>query len=125
MEKFAETPPSYPNPEIRELFRAVMTLGSAGEASNFFRDLMTMAEIKEFANRWQMVKMLYEGRSYADIAEKLKTSTATVTRVAYWLNSGMGGYKSIADKMFGKKFKDTIPKKPFKLRGKYTFLQNR
>ena len=124
MEQFAETPSSYPSLQMQELFRAVITLSSVKDASDFFRDLLTMAELKEFTNRWQMVKMLYQGHSYADIAEKLKTSTATVTRVAYWLHSGMGGYKSAADRMFGKKFKDTISKKPFKLRGKYTFLQN-
>ena len=94
---------TYPSKEMRELFEAISTLSTTEEASNFFRDLLTIAEIKEFANRWQMVKMLYEGHSYATIASKLKTSTTTVTRVAHWLNNGMGGYKSVADKMFTKK----------------------
>lgn len=103
MEKFAETPASYPSPEIKELLNAILSLKTEKEAANFFRDLLTVAEIKEFANRWQMVKMIVEGKSYANIAKKLKTSTTTVTRVAYWLYNGTGGYKALADRMFPKK----------------------
>lgn len=123
MEKFAETPRSYPSPEAQELFKAILALTSVKEASSFFRDLLTMAEIKEFANRWQMVKMLYRGRSYAEIAEKLNVSTTTVTRVAYWLHHGLGGYAKIAKQLYQTKFKDYLPPKKFRLRGKYTFLK--
>ena len=122
MEKFAETPASYPSAEQKDLFDAILSLESTKEAANFFRDLLTMAEIKEFANRWQMVKLLYKGWSYADIAQKLNVSTATVTRVAYWLDNGLGGYQEIAKRLYQIKFKDSLPKKPFRLRGKYTFI---
>lgn len=88
---------------MNELFAAIASLSSTKDAAHFFRDLLTIAEINEFANRWQMVKMLYEGKSYATIAKELHTSTTTVTRVAHWLNNGMGGYKSVADKFFKKK----------------------
>lgn len=94
---------NYPTAEMKELFHAITTLKDEKEATNFFRDLLTVAEIKEFANRWQMVKMLYEHKPYIEIAEKLKTSTTTVTRVAHWLNNGMGGYKAVADRLFLKK----------------------
>lgn len=112
MEKFASTPLSYPSPEAQELFQAILTIASVKEASEFFRDLLTMAEIKEFANRWQMVKLLIRHESYADIAKKLSVSTATVTRVAYWLYYGMGGYKETARRMYQTKFKDSYHKKP-------------
>ena len=103
MEKFAKTPATYPSTEIQELYTAIVNLRSEKEASTFFRDLLTMAEINEFASRWQMVKLLYKGYSYGEIAKKLNTSTTTVTRVAYWFNHGMGGYKSVADRLFAKK----------------------
>ena len=122
MEKFAETPANYPTPVQQELFKAILALKTPKEAANFFRDLLTMAEIKEFANRWQMVKMIYQGQSYENIAEKLHVSTTTVTRVAYWLRHGLGGYKEIARRLYQTKFKDSLPKKPFRLRGKYTFI---
>ena len=121
MEKFAETPSSYPTRDAQELFKAILALKNPKEASEFFRDLLTLAEIKEFANRWQMVKMLYHGVSYADIAQKLNVSTATVTRVAYWLYHGLGGYEKIAKKLYQTKFKDSLPEKKFLLRGKRTW----
>ena len=75
---------------MRELFAAVLKLKTPKEVANFFRDLLTMPEIREFANRWQIVKMLYQRKSYADIAAKLKVSTTTITRVAHWLHHGRG-----------------------------------
>lgn len=102
-----DTPSSYPSDAMKELYNAILKLKTPKEAANFFRDLLTMSEIREFANRWQMVKMLYQGISYGNIAKKLKVSTATVTRVAHWLNNGFGGYKALADRVFDTKFKDS------------------
>jgi TrpR-related protein YerC/YecD len=96
---------SYPTPEMKELFTAIRSIQSDTEASNFFRDLLTVAEIKEFANRWQMVKRLTAGESYLHIAHALNVSTTTVTRVAHWLREGMGGYKAIASRLFGEQKK--------------------
>ncbi len=116
-----DTPSTYPTQEMQELFQAILKLTSVDEAANFFRDLLTMAELKEFANRWQMVKLLSQGKSYVEIASQLNVSTATVTRVAHWLKNGMGGYKIIADRMYPKPFKDAPKPRPFKLRGKRTW----
>ena len=85
---------------MKELFEAIMEIRSKDEATNFFRDLLTIAELTEFANRWQMVKLLVRGQSYANIAKKLKVSTTTVARVAHWLNNGMSGYEAIASRLF-------------------------
>jgi len=90
----------YPTAEMDELFDAILEIQSEEEAVNFFRDLLTMAELTEFANRWQMVKLLVQHESYADIAKKLNVSTATVTRVARWLKKGRGGYAAIASRVF-------------------------
>lgn len=117
-----DTPKNYPSREIQELLGAILKLKKSKEAADFFRDLLTMAELKEFANRWQMVKLLTEGKSYMFIAQKLKVSTTTVSRVAHWLHNGMGGYRLIADRVVPKKFKDSEKSKQFKLRGKYTFI---
>lgn len=97
-----KVPPSYPTPPTKELFEATLKVKSADEAARFFRDLLTIAELKEFANRWQVVKLLYQGLTYESIAKRLMISTATVTRVAHWLYHGMGGYKAVADRTFVK-----------------------
>lgn len=116
-----DTPSSYPSPTVQDLFKAILSLENIDEATNFFRDLLTLPEIKEFANRWQMVRLLNTGKSYLEIANELKTSSATVARVAQWLHYGTGGYKTIAERVFPKKFKDSQSPKPFRLRGKRTF----
>lgn len=85
---------------MNELFDAILEIRSVGEAKNFFRDLLTLAELAEFANRWQIVKRLVRGESYLAIAAKLNVSTTTVTRVAHWLKKGAGGYEAIASRMF-------------------------
>lgn len=93
-----KTPSSYPTGEMRELFGAILKLRNQKEAEQFFRDLLTVAELKEFAQRWQIVKLLAAGTPYAVVAKKLKVSTTTVSRVAYWLFHGTGGYKLIASR---------------------------
>lgn len=84
---------------MKELFEAIRRIKSTDEAVRFFRDLLTIAELKEFANRWQVVKFLYQGMTYEAIAKRLMISTATVTRVAHWLHHGMDGYRAVADRM--------------------------
>lgn len=93
----------YPTSAMNELFSAILKLKNTDEATRFFRDLLTIAELKEFANRWQAVKMLAQGKSYVEISKKLGMSTATVTRVALWLHHGMGGYQVLAKRSFPKK----------------------
>lgn len=90
----------YPSSEIQELFDAIGEIKSKDEAVNFFRDLLTIAELTEFANRWQIVKRLVKGVAYETIAKELKVSTTTVSRVAHWLHDGMGGYEAIAARLF-------------------------
>ncbi len=111
---------SYPTPAMKELFEAVLTLNSPPLAANFFRDLLTLPELTEFANRWQMVKLLVAGKSYEEISKELKTSTATVTRVAHWLREGAGGYETVAKLMFQVKAKPTRRRRH--LQGKYTSM---
>lgn len=93
---------TYPTKEMNELFEAIVSISDKKEAAIFFRDLLTLPEIEEFANRWQIVKLLVQKKSYLEIANTLNVSTTTVTRVAQWLNNGMGGYKKIAERMFKK-----------------------
>lgn len=86
----------YPTTEMKELFAAILQLKNTTEATHFFRDLLTLPELNEFTNRWQIVKLLMKNSSYLEIARKLNVSTTTVTRVAQWLNHGLGGYKLVA-----------------------------
>jgi len=91
---------SYPTEEMKDLFKGILSLKNTSEASNFFRDLLTIAELKEFANRFKIAKFLFENKySYNEIARKCSVSTTTVTRVAHWLHHGMGGYSSLLTRL--------------------------
>lgn len=87
------------NKDTDMLFEAILKLKSIPESEAFFRDLLTLAEIREIATRFKVAKMLDQGKkSYLAIAKDAKTTTATVTRVSQWLRNGMGGYRLILNR---------------------------
>ena len=86
----------YPNSNHKQLFNAILKIKSEKEAANFFRDLLTIGEINSASERWQIAKLLWSTKlSYVEIAKKTGASTTTITRVAHWLDHGMGGYQKI------------------------------
>ena len=76
-----------------ELAAAIRTLRTTDEVARFLRDLCTRAELEALGHRWQTARLLDEGVPYLEIAERVPTSTATVTRVAQWVKHGTGGYR--------------------------------
>lgn len=80
------------NEKEKALAKAFLKLKNEQDAANFLRDLMTIKEIEEFANRLEMARLLKKGMSYKRIAQKMGVSTTTVTRTAHWLFRGCGGY---------------------------------
>ena len=69
-----------------KLSKVLKELNSSKDIENFLLDLCTPSEIEAMEERWEVAKLLYEGKSsYRDFASKLNTSTATVTRVARFL----------------------------------------
>tara|TARA_Y100000996_G_C22508155_1_gene637293 strand:- start:87 stop:344 length:258 start_codon:yes stop_codon:yes gene_type:complete len=83
-----------------KLSTALKKLNSVKDIENFLKDLCTPAEIKAMQERWEVAQLLYKGDStYRDIASKLNTSTATVTRVARFLfKESNKGYLSLLKK---------------------------
>ena len=86
------------NEDTKALFQAILKLKTVKECEDFFRDLLTLHEIGEMANRFQIARMIDRGFSYLDVADKAKASTTTVTRVAHWLRHGRGGYRTVLDR---------------------------
>jgi TrpR-related protein YerC/YecD len=86
-------------PEVEELFQAILRLDDVGETERFFRDLCTLPELHDMAQRWAVVRLLDGGMHYAEISRKTGASTATITRIASWLNHGEGGYRQMLDKL--------------------------
>lgn len=88
---------------LDELAEAVLALRGADEVRRFLRDLCTLPELEALAHRWQTVQLLEQGVPYLEIAERVPTSTATVTRVAQWLRHGTGGYRIALDRVHAKR----------------------
>jgi TrpR-related protein YerC/YecD len=85
-------------PEVAALFEAILRLETIDETGPFFRDLCTLNELRDMAQRWAVVRMLDGGLHYADISRRTGASTATITRIASWLNHGEGGYRLALDR---------------------------
>lgn len=91
------TPYKPKNEKEKFLAQSFLKLKTEQEVANFLRDLLTVKELEEFANRLEMARLLKKGWSYKKISEKLKVSTTTVTRTAHWLFRGCGGYEKVLD----------------------------
>lgn len=81
-------------PATAELVAALLDLPDRTEAERFLRDLLTLNEIHDFAQRWQVVLLLANGLHYTEISSRTGASTATITRIASWLKHGTGGYQA-------------------------------
>ena len=81
--------------KIKNLFCTIASIKNEIEARNFFRDLCTIGEIVDMADRLEIAKMLDKNISYREISKVTGASTRTITRVAHWLHHGMGGYQHV------------------------------
>ena len=88
-------------PEADELLDAIVELPDRDEAAAFLRDLCTLGELHDLAQRWHVVRLLGEGLHYAEVSKATGASTATVTRIAQWLHHGTGGYRRALDRRAG------------------------
>lgn len=82
------------SPDVDVLIATLLRLDDPDEAAAFLRDLCTLGELRDLAQRWAVVRRLYAGEHYAAISRETGASTATITRIASWLNHGEGGYRS-------------------------------
>ena len=85
--------------ENDELFRAVLALEEPEEAYAFFEDLLTIKELQDISQRWQVARLLAEGKTYAEIAAVTKASAATISRVNKCIEYGAGGYTLVLERL--------------------------
>jgi TrpR-related protein YerC/YecD len=91
--------PVEPVQGLDALADAILLLRTRDEVRRFLRDLCTLPELEALSHRWQTALLLERGMPYLEIAERVPTSTATVTRVAQWLRHGAGGYRVALDRL--------------------------
>lgn len=85
--------------DIDALIDAILHLDGRADAENFLRDLCTVGELRDMAQRWAVVRHLDAGLHYAEISKRTGASTATITRIASWLKHGEGGYRKMLERM--------------------------
>lgn len=84
---------------LEKLYEALLSLKTKDECAAFMRDLCTVAELEALSERLAIAERVSKEESYLSISSDLGASTTTVTRVAHWLNHGMGGYRTVINRM--------------------------
>ena len=81
------------------LFRGILKLKTVDECYDFFEDLCTISELRAMVQRFQVARMLDEGRIYSDIVQETGASTATISRVNKCLVYGSDGRRRMLDRL--------------------------
>ncbi len=81
------------------LYRAILELKDLDECRAFFETLCTMQELRSFAQRLLVAKMLDEGCVYSRIVRETGASTATISRVNRSMSLGENGYEAVFARM--------------------------
>lgn len=89
--------------DIDELFKAILTLQDEEDCYRFFEDICTINEIHAIAQRLQVAKLLSEKKTYSEIEEATKASTATISRINKCLVYGAEGYQRILARLSNQK----------------------
>ena len=87
------------------LFEAILNLKNKEECYDFFEDVCTIKELQDLSQRFEVARMLADGKNYLEISRVTGASTATISRVGKCLNYGSGGYKTALLRVGGKEDK--------------------
>ena len=82
-----------------DFYKAILLLEDEEECYSFFRDVCTVTELRAMEQRFEVARMLAQGKVYSEILERTGASSATISRVARSLNDSTGGYDRVFDRM--------------------------
>ena len=80
------------NEAIEELYQILVNMDRVEDCEAFLDDLCTIKELQDLSQRWQVAKLLHQGKNYQEISGVTGASTATICRVNKCLMYGSGGY---------------------------------
>ncbi|MBR3786534.1 MAG: TrpR-like protein YerC/YecD [Firmicutes bacterium] len=85
--------------DLDELFDAVLTLENREDCYRFFEDICTINELHAISQRLQVAKLLSQKKTYSEIEELTKASTATISRINKCLVYGAEGYQRVLERL--------------------------
>lgn len=88
--------------KIQQLYQSFLLLKKEDDVKRFLSDLLTEAEIKEFANRLRVAQLLDSKTPYEAITKETGMSSTTIARIQKWLSGALGGqlgYRLVLDRM--------------------------
>ncbi len=86
-------------PETDRLFEGILSLKTVDECYRFFEDLCTIRELQDMTQRFSVAILLKQGLSYPEILERVRVSTATITRINRCVTYGDGGYAEVISRL--------------------------
>ena len=84
---------------IMALYEHIVEIGTVEECLRFFEDLCAPTELQAMEQRFNVARMLHDGKVYTAILSETGASSATVSRVNRALNYNTGGMKEIMERM--------------------------
>ena len=83
----------------KDLYALFIAVETEKEAEKLLSDILTPQELDSLAERWQIVQELAKKNTQREIAKKLKTSIAKVSRGSRILQYGEGGFLHFIKKL--------------------------
>jgi TrpR-related protein YerC/YecD len=85
--------------DVEVLLQAFDALETSDEIYAFLRDVATIREIHDMAQRFGVARMLAAGEHYQRIQQVTGASSTTISRVSRSLNYGAGGYAAVIERI--------------------------
>lgn len=79
---------------LNNFWSLITLLENKDQAASFLKDLLTHTEMKMFAKRVQIAKMLLEGYSYNEIRNVVKVTDPTISKMSNLLAVGGEGIRN-------------------------------
>lgn len=83
----------------KALYEQIAAINDAEACYRFFQDLCSISELRAMEQRFDVAKLLYEGKVYTDIVDKTGASSATISRVNRALRYGENGLLEAFDEI--------------------------
>lgn len=75
----------------KALYEEIIKLQDLDSCYRFFEDLCSINELRSMEQRFDVARLLYEGKVYTEIVEETGASSATISRVNRALKYGANG----------------------------------